>query len=115
MAGQQIPLTLGNIVQQLPPPVLPQQFVPLPAALINSIPLWVRYNLANALLSNPHYEHQLYGPFNTFLTCIFPIDRFFSVHPQGLIRAPYQDENPLNVSTGSSGGQHRSRNVQGRE
>ncbi|KZT20846.1 hypothetical protein NEOLEDRAFT_1140164 [Neolentinus lepideus HHB14362 ss-1] len=53
-----------------------------------------------------HYEHQHYGPDNTFLYSCFPSQRRFSVIPQAVIRKVrpiLPNVNPLNISQGSTG------------
>lgn len=105
-------VTLYNVFQQ-PLPTLLYKRPPTVNQHANSIPVWVLHHLMTTLQSNVRYEHQTYGAICSFLSAIFPLERFFSVHPQALIRVPYKDpdSNPLNVSTGSAGGEHKSRHV----
>ena len=85
---------------------------------LSQIQPWVTNHLKSTILSNVHYEHQLYGPLNTFLTSIFPISWRFMIIPQGLLRKVVEsdkyldeDENMGDVSIGSTGGLHESRNL----
>ncbi|KAJ3893316.1 hypothetical protein GG344DRAFT_75084 [Lentinula edodes] len=74
----------------------------------NSIDPWIKWNLKRALTAKVHFEHQLYGPDNTYLHSVFPTARRFSVIPQALLRRVMRQGRvkDLNVSTGSTGGIH---------
>lgn len=63
-------------------------------------------------MSNPHFEHQLYGPDNTYFYSIFPPTRRFAIIPQALLRRAIKQGRmkDLNVSTGSTGATHYGRN-----
>jgi hypothetical protein len=110
MPGLDLPLgPLPKLTFETPPTV---------PDLLGQIPPWVANHLKSTIQSNVHYEHQLYGPLNTFLASIFPISRRFSVIPQGLLRkvvepdAEDEDEDECmgDISIGSTGGLHESRN-----
>ncbi|RPD79473.1 hypothetical protein L226DRAFT_250692 [Lentinus tigrinus ALCF2SS1-7] len=47
---------------------------------------FIFWNLSHALLSPPHYETSMYGAANAYLSGIFPLDRYFMIKPQGMIR-----------------------------
>ncbi|GLB38944.1 hypothetical protein LshimejAT787_0601060 [Lyophyllum shimeji] len=58
------------------------------------IPPWVLRRLQHAIDSGVHYEASLYGPYNTFLTALFPMERHFMVKPQGLLRREFNGRIP---------------------
>lgn len=107
MHGLDLPLgPLPNLNLETPPTL---------SNHLDQIQPWVTSHLKSTIQSNVHYEHQLYGPLNTFLTSIFPISRRFSVIPQGLLRKVVEpdtddDEYMGDISIGSTGGLHESRN-----
>lgn len=107
--------SLGYSVEDLFPPPLDQEDPPTVIEHANNMELWTKWHLKRTLTSGVHFEHQLYGPDNTYLQEIFPTSRRFSVIPQALIRRvlPRRRYKPLNVSTGSSGGRHGSRRAKG--
>ncbi|KAG6823764.1 hypothetical protein H0H92_009111 [Tricholoma furcatifolium] len=100
---------------QAPPPLQPE-VPPTVDALVAQIDDWVVYHLLCTFASNPHYENQLYGPLNIYLTSIFPISRRFMVIPQALLRRAIQagDQDAANTSFGSTA-EHESRNLPGVE
>ena len=73
---------------------------------------WVIYLLRTTIESNVHYESQLHGPFGTFLESIFPQRRRFMNIAQATLREVVNPEHfdLGNISFGSTGGEHRSRN-----
>lgn len=99
---------------QLPPP-LEHETPPSVADLIAQIDRWVIYHLKVTVQSNVHFENQLYGVINSFHTSIFPLNRRFMVIPQALIRRAMEagevNEDLGNVSFGSTGGLHESREI----
>jgi len=101
------PLKLPSSIQQETPPSIPDHMA--------GIEPWVIYDLKSTIMENVHFEHQLYGPLNSFLEAIFPVRRRFMTKPQGLLRKVLEfdeseDEYMEEVSFGSTGGIHRSRN-----
>ena len=84
-------------------------------AHIAQIPAWVVYLLRTTIESNVHYESQLHGPIGVFLESIFPQRRQFMSIAQAALREVINpedmDDDPANTSFGSTGGEHRSRNV----
>ncbi|KAJ3979943.1 hypothetical protein F5890DRAFT_1544201 [Lentinula detonsa] len=102
------------LAQLMPAPL---QFETPPSSIqhANSIPQFVKWNLKRVILADVHYEHQLYGPDNTYLHSIFPIHRNFSVIPQALLRRAIRTGrlSGLNVSTGSTGATHVGRDAGG--
>ena len=74
-----------------------------------------RLGLLRTLESNIHYENQLYGPISSFLTSIFPSRRRYMLIPQAIFRRPMSDsevaEDLANVSIGSTGAFHESRDL----
>ncbi|THU98933.1 hypothetical protein K435DRAFT_837918 [Dendrothele bispora CBS 962.96] len=112
----QIASSLELPLNDLFPAELTQETPPTAADHASTIDQWVQWNLKRALTADVHYEHQLYGPDNTFLHSIFPIHRRFSIIPQAAIRRVIKrGAVPLDLSTGSSGGEHMGRNVKGSE
>ena len=104
--------TLINVTLPLP---LQPEAPPSINGLISRIDPWVLYHLKTIVLSNVHYENQLYGPMNSFITSIFPTRRRYMTIPQALLRRAIQDGNEVdefldNVSIGSTGALHESRN-----
>jgi len=99
---------------QLPAPLL-NEIPPSIANLIAQIDPWVIYHLKQTVLSGIHYENQVYGVINSFVISIFPLRRRFMVVPQALIRramdADEVNEDLGNISIGSTGGLHESRNL----
>ncbi|KAL0572237.1 hypothetical protein V5O48_009719 [Marasmius crinis-equi] len=104
-----------------PPPLNPPNFpgafqnTTAPAswqAVRDQIDPAVAWNFWRVCQDDVHYEHQLYGYLNAYLGEIFPAHRRFTVHPQYMLR-PVTEEG--NLSIGSLGGEHRSRNNHGRE
>jgi hypothetical protein len=89
--------------------------VPTVAAHANSIEPWIIWNMKSSILANVHYENQFYGPENTYLNAIFPYRRRFSVIPQAMVRRVMSEdeiwEDLGNISIGSSGGIHESRDL----
>jgi hypothetical protein len=77
------------------------------------IPAWVIYLLRTTIESNVHYESQLHGPIGAFLESIFPQRRQFMSIAQATLREVVDpdDGDLANISFGSTGGEHRSRNV----
>jgi hypothetical protein len=71
----------------LPPP-LQYERPPSVSDLISQIDRWVIYHLKNTILSDVHFENQLYGVVNSFHTSIFPLRlrRHFMTIPQAIIR-----------------------------
>jgi hypothetical protein len=102
-------------LQDLLPAALQPEVPPTAIGHANSIPQWVKWNFKRALTAKVHYEHQLYGPDNTYLQSVFPTTRQYSVIPQALLRRAIRQGTvkDLNISTGSTGGKHWSRNTQG--
>ncbi|KAJ3798491.1 hypothetical protein GGU11DRAFT_780839 [Lentinula aff. detonsa] len=103
-------------LEDLLPDVLQPEVPPTAIGHANSLSQWVKWNFKRALTANVHYEHQLYGPDNTYLQSIFPSTRQFSVIPQALLRRAIRKGTikDLNVSTGSTGAKHWSRNTKGK-
>ncbi len=89
------------------PPPLQHQNPPTFAALITQVDPWVIYHFRLTLLSNVHYENQLYGVLTLFFSSIFPMRRHFMVIPQGLLQKVLNAddvEDLADVSFGSAGG-----------
>ena len=107
MATLAAPLTI-------PLPLIPEA-IPTVATHAASLDPWVIWNLKNSISAEVHYENHLYGPVNTYLNAVFPLRRRFSVIPQAIIRrvmdADEVWEDLGNISIGSSGGVHESRNL----
>ncbi|KAF8066521.1 hypothetical protein FPV67DRAFT_1449709 [Lyophyllum atratum] len=104
----------------LQPPDLQAENRPTVNELKARILPWVAYNFQKQVGSNVHYENQLYGPWNSFLSSIFPLERQFMVIPQAIIRRVITDpadidEDLGNVSAGSTGAIHESRHMSGTE
>jgi len=99
---------------QMPPRLRPEQ-PPSVDNLIAQIDDWVIYHLLRTLESNIHYENQLYGPISSFLTLIFPSRRRYMLIPQAILRRAMSDrevaEDLANVSIGSTGAFHESRDL----
>ncbi|KAF9072249.1 hypothetical protein BDP27DRAFT_1400930 [Rhodocollybia butyracea] len=95
-------------LDELFPGELQQEKPPTAIGLANGIPLWVKYYFKRTLMSGVHFEHQLYGPDNTYLQSIFSPARRFAIIPQALLRRVIKQGRvkDLNVSTGSTGGIH---------
>lgn len=108
--------SLEHPLEQLFPGELPYQSPPTAIAHANTIEPWVKWYFKRVVAEGVHYEHQLYGPDNTYLHSCFPIHRRFTVIPQALLRraiATNTRVNELNISTGSSGGKHWGREAKG--
>jgi hypothetical protein len=107
-----MPTTLYNVA--LPGP-LQQENPPTVNQLISEIDPWVLYQLKSVISSGVHFENQLYGPLNTFISSIFLTRRRFMTIPQALLRKsldePQVDEDWANISFGSTGGLHESRDL----
>ncbi len=100
----------------LAPPQPPQRVrPPTLQALYASLDPFSFWYLKSVISSRLQYEHHVYGPFNVYLQGIFPSWRRFAVIPQALIRRVMDikdiDENLANVSIGSAGGLHESRDL----
>jgi hypothetical protein len=101
---------LDQRIRVLPP--LPYETPPSVPDLITQISPWVFGHLQTKIRSGVHFEHQLYGDFNSFLTSIFPTKRMFMIKPQGLLRKVLEDvDENMDVSFSSTGGCHESRNL----
>jgi len=76
---------------------------------------WIIYLLRTTIESNVHYENQLHGPIGVFLESIFPQRRQFMSIAQAALREVINpedmDDDLSNTSFGSTGGEHRPRNV----
>ncbi|KAK0430277.1 hypothetical protein EV421DRAFT_1859520 [Armillaria borealis] len=98
---------------------LPYQPPPHPQQHKATLDPFIFWYLKSVIQTDPHYEHQIYGPFNVYLQGIFPPWRRFAVIPQALIRpvvpAEQIDDDLANVSIGSTGGFHKSRKIRGPE
>lgn len=85
------------------------------ANLIAQIDRWIIYHLKETISSNDHCENQLYGCLNTFLFSLFPPRRQFMNIPQPIARRTMDaleiDEDLGNVSFGSTGALHESRDL----
>lgn len=101
-------------------PLPPDLQVQYPAPTVNQIKAqidpWVVYNLKETIKSDVHFENQLYGPWNTFLISVFPPHRRFMVIPQALVRRAITDPDEVdedlgNISFGSTGAIHESRDM----
>ena len=99
---------------QMPPRLRPEQ-PPSVDNLIAQIDDWVIYHLLRTLESDIHYENQLYGPISSFLGSIFPSRRRYMLIPQAILRRAMNDsevaEDLANVSIGSTGAFHESRDL----
>ncbi|KAM6489566.1 hypothetical protein JOM56_014985, partial [Amanita muscaria] len=97
------------------PPALQSEGSPSSADLIAQIDRWIIYHLKATISSEVHYENQLYGCLNTFLFSLFPPRRQFMTIPQAIIRramgADEVDEDLGNISFGSTGALHESREL----
>lgn len=97
------------------PPELPLENPPSVNNLITRIDSWIIYHLLRTLESDVHYENQLYGPISSFLASIFPSRRRYMVIPQAILRRAMDDheidEDLANVSFGSTGAFHESRDL----
>ncbi|KAI0700673.1 hypothetical protein C8T65DRAFT_728688 [Cerioporus squamosus] len=89
-------MTSLSSVLHVPPKIKNVAFPANPLNRYNNIGRFVFWNLSQALSSEPHYEVSIYGAFNAYLGAIFPLDRYFLVKPQGMIR-PVLDSEPLLV------------------
>ena len=107
-----MPTTLHNAA--IPGPLRAED-PPTINQLISRIDPWVLYHLKSVISSEVHYENQLYGPINSFISSIFLTSRRFMNIPQALLRRPLDesqvDEHLANISFGSTGGLHESRNL----
>ena len=104
--------TLNNATM---PIRLQPEAAPTVDGLISQIDPWVLYHLRSIISSDVHYENQLYGPINSFIGSIFPTRRRYMTIPQALLRraileADEVDEFLGDISIGSTGGLHESRN-----
>ena len=97
------------------PPGLQLEQPPSVNNLIAQIDDWVIYHLLRTLKSDIHYENQLYGPISSFLTSIFPSRLRYMLIPQAIFRRPMSNsevaEDLANVSIGSTGAFHESRDL----
>lgn len=97
------------------PPDLQHENPPSVPNLIAQIDPWVIYHLKTTILSDVHYENQLYGVLNLFHASIYPLRRRFMTIPQGLLRKVLDpdniDEYLADLSFGSTGGLHESRDL----
>lgn len=97
------------------PPALQFEGPPSFANLITQIDRWIIYHLKATISSDVHYENQLYGSLNTFLFSLFPPRRQFMTIPQAIVRramgADEIDEDLGNISFGSTGALHESRDL----
>lgn len=103
--------TLINATMPIP---LQQEAAPTIDGLISQIDPWVLYHLKSIILSNVHYENQLYGPINSFIGSIFPTRRRYMTIPQALLRRAILEGDEVdeflgNISIGSTGGIHVAR------
>ncbi|KAF8958814.1 hypothetical protein BDZ97DRAFT_1923432 [Flammula alnicola] len=107
-----------NAAVTLPNPLVPQNS-PTRNAHIAQIDPGVIYLLRTTIESNIHYESQLHGPVGAFLESIFPQRRRFMNIAQAILREVVdpedRDDDLSNISFGSTGGEHRSRNTPGQE
>ena len=106
-----MPITLRNATM---PIQLRQEVAPTIDGLISQIDPWVLYHLQSIISSNVHYENQLYGPINTFISSIFPTRRRYMTIPQALLRRAIRESDEVDeflgdISIGSTGGLHESR------
>jgi hypothetical protein len=100
-------------------PVLPGRLLrenpPNRNAHIIQIDPWVIYLLRTTIESKVHYESQLHGPIGVFLESIFPTRRRFMNIAQATLREVVDplniDDDFANISFGSTGGEHQSRDV----
>ena len=103
-----------NIAPVLPNPLV-RENPPNRNTHINQIDPWVIYLLRTTIESNVHYESQLHGPIGVFLESVFPRRRRFMNIAQAALREVVnpedRDDDLSNISFGSTGGEHRSRNV----
>jgi len=106
--------TLSNVTM---PIQLQQEAAPTIDGLISRIDPWVLYHLKSTILSDVHYENQLYGPINSFIGSVFPTGRRYMTIPQALLRRsiPEGEADEGDISIGSIGGLHESRNLEGNE
>jgi len=97
------------------PPDLKFEGLPSSANLISQIDRWIIYHLKATVSSDVHYENQLYGCLNTFLFSLFPPRRQFMTIPQPIVRRAMEadeiDEDLGNISFGSTGALHESRDL----
>ncbi|KAK7012858.1 hypothetical protein R3P38DRAFT_1563498 [Favolaschia claudopus] len=97
------------------PPPLVAQPAPTPAIILASVPQTAVWNLFRALEEQTHFETTTYGYWTSVLTSILPANRRFQIEPQyALRRSAPQGHQPSN-SQSSIGGEHRGREVEGRE
>ena len=106
-----MPTTLSNVTMPIP---LQPEAAPTIDGLISQIDPWVLYHLQSIISSNVHYENQLYGPINTFISSIFPTRRRYMTIPQALLRRAIRESDEVDeflgdISIGSTGGLHESR------
>jgi hypothetical protein len=107
---------MASIDQPTELPVeLPQETPPSVTNLITQIDRWVIYHLKKTIQSRVHFENQLYGTINALHASIFPLSRRFMIIPQAIIRRAMEadevDEDLGNVSFGSTGALHESRDL----
>ena len=100
----------------LPPDLHVENPVPTINQIKAQIESWVVYNLQKTIKSDVHFENQLYGPWNSFLTSVFPPHRRFMIIPQALVRRAITDPDDVdedlgNVSFGSTGAIHEARTM----
>ncbi|KAF7761059.1 hypothetical protein Agabi119p4_10468 [Agaricus bisporus var. burnettii] len=106
-----------NQARLLPPPLQIEE--PLAVdEIIRQIDPWIFYHLRSTI-GHVHYENQLYGIINAFLTSIFPLRRRFMTIPQYMLRRALEleeiDEYLANVSFGSTDCFFESRDLAGNE
>ena len=103
-----------NIAPVLPNPLL-QENPPNRNTHMAQIDPWVIYLLRTTIESDVHYESQLHGPIGVFLESNFPQRRRFMNIAQATLRevvSPEDIDDDLgNISFGSTGAEHQSRNV----
>jgi hypothetical protein len=103
-----------NFAPVLPNPLLHEN-PPNMNTHITQIDPWVIYLLRTTIESDVHYESQLHGPIGAFLESIYPQRRRFMNISQATLREVVNpedvDDDLGNISFGSTGGEHRSRDV----
>jgi hypothetical protein len=105
--------TLDEPIQR-PPALIPEN-PPTATNLIAHIDGWIIFHLKATISSNVHFENQLYGSVASFLASIFLSRRRFMTIPQAILRRAMEaeevDEYLANVSFGSTGALHESRDL----
>ncbi|KAJ7600645.1 hypothetical protein C8J56DRAFT_1156976 [Mycena floridula] len=109
-------MSLANAVL---PNALLHENPPTRAQLLASVDPWIPYHLKQTIQSIPRFEHMVYGQLISYLASILPHRRRFMTIPQFILRRTMQPHeirvDRANVSTGSTGGLHESRNLPGAE